>query len=118
LEPHGLHREKFAVNVNKDKIMEVQYLISPDNWSHMRISYSLINMIGDIGGVHGTIVHFFGIFFFSISKFSFTMSIIKNFFLIGTKEKGMFQPPSKKVLFDNNYRIKGVQKYISAQVIS
>jgi hypothetical protein len=88
--------------------MEIQYLISPHEWDHLRISYSLINMIGDIGGVHGTIVHFFGIVFFSISKFSFTLSIIKNFFLIGTKDKNMFKPPGKKVLFDNNTKINGV----------
>ena len=81
--------------------MENMYLISPGEWDHIRISYSLMNLIGDIGGVHGTIIGFFGIFFFSISEFSFNLSLIKKFFLIETKQKHLFKPivinPAKKV---------------------
>jgi len=61
-------------------------------------------LIGDIGGVHGTIIGFFGIVFFSISKFSFTLSLIKNFFLIDTIQTELFK--SKEVKKDK--KLKGV----------
>ena len=58
------------------------YLVSPGEISLLRVSYSLINLIGDIGGVHGTIVGFFGMVFFSIS---YDLYIQSDLWKIGIK---------------------------------
>ena len=78
------------MNENKYKVMENMFLVAPGSMNHLRVSYNLINLLGDIAGVHGTIVGFFGIVFFSISKFCFTLSLIKKFYLIDTKDKKLF----------------------------
>jgi hypothetical protein len=92
--------------------MENMYLVSPGQVRLLRIAYSLIHLLGDIGGVHQTIVGVFGILFFSISKFSFTLSLIKKYFLIETKEKDLFKPKEKNPL----KRTKGVEKYSSRKI--
>jgi hypothetical protein len=66
-------------------------------------------MIGDIGGVYQLGRSFLGIVFFSVSKFSFTLSVIKQLFLIQTKESTLFKPKNQKLLNENsNAKIKGV----------
>ena len=78
----------------------------------MRVSYSFINLIGDIGGVQETMVGFFGIVLFTISKFSFTLALIKKYFLIETKEKELFKTKERKP----NKKLEGVEKYISPEI--
>jgi len=57
-------------------------------------------------------VGFFGIVLFTISKFSFTLALIKKYFLIETKEKELFKTKERKP----NKKLEGVEKYISPEI--
>jgi hypothetical protein len=47
--------------------------------------FSLLDLLGDLGGVTDVVIYFFGIFLFPISQHSFTMRYLQKMFLVRTR---------------------------------
>jgi hypothetical protein len=70
--------------VNPFKLLENKLYLSPERIDHLRITYSFLFLIGDVGGVYQSGKHVFGFFIIVISKYSFTLRFIKQLFLVKT----------------------------------
>jgi len=63
--------------------------------NHTREVYSLLSLIGDIGGVLQVILLAFVSFMNPISKYSFNMKAIQNLYLARSKDPSIFLPRTK-----------------------
>lgn len=52
----------------------------------MRIAYSFLYLIGDVGGIYQSGRAIFGFFLVYIAKYNFILKFIKQLFLIKTKD--------------------------------
>ena len=58
--------------------------------NHERKIYTLIDILGDLGGVVQIIVLFFGVFLNPIAEHSFVMKATKRLFTAKTKDDNLF----------------------------
>ena len=56
----------------------------------MRVTYQIMDLLGDIAGIYELIIGFVGAYMFLISKLSFNIKAIKKMYLVKTNEKGLF----------------------------
>jgi hypothetical protein len=67
---------------DKDVVFKNVYTFDQDNLNFNRISYNLMDVLGDIGGVYQLLVQMFGFFLFRISNHAFKLLAIKNLFFV------------------------------------
>ena len=58
---------------------------------HERVIYSLLDLLGDLGGVTEIVTLIFGIFIYPISNHSYHIAAIKRMFLAKTKDANLFK---------------------------
>ena len=105
----------FQTATNRNKLLENKIYMSPQRLDHLRISYSFLYLIGDVGGVYQSGKHIFGFFLVCISKYSFYYRFIKQLFLIKTNDESIICHDKK---YDRpDHQCKGIQKYLSKRVI-
>lgn len=78
---------------------------------HERKIYTLIELIGEVGGVMEVFMYLFALFLNGISEHSFYMKAIKSIFVVKTKESKIFKKKksiSKTNVFKNNKEAKSV----------
>ena len=61
---------------------------------HERVIYSVLDLLGDLGGVIEIIILAFGIFIFPISRHSFYTAALKRMFMARTKDPKLFKKDS------------------------
>ena len=50
--------------------------------THERKAYTILDFLGDLGGIQDVIIGVFGIFIFPISNFKFYIEVIQKLYLI------------------------------------
>ena len=60
---------------------------------HERSIYTIMDLIGDLGGVHDLIVLFFSFFMSGISEHSFVSKALGILYLVKTTKPDLFQKP-------------------------
>ena len=59
---------------------------------HTRKTYTLLNMIGELGGITKVIMFVFGFFLYPISEHSFTLKALRKLYLAKSKEPILMKP--------------------------
>ena len=85
-------------NLNKNELREAnpnyffhtQVVLEPEQRVHGRGVYSIIDLLGDLGGQIEIYLFVFGVIMFPLSEHSFTLKATKNLFMARTKDKNMF----------------------------
>ena len=67
---------------NPDSVYENIYVFDQNGINNRRVSYNVIDFIGDISGVYDLMIMTLGLFVSSISYHSFTLKAIKKMFLV------------------------------------
>ena len=78
------------------------YGFSGEVIEHERSIYTLMDLIGDLGGVNDLIVLFVSIFMGSISQISFLTKIMGKLYLVKSVENNIFSNPTN--LFKKNLK--------------
>ena len=76
---------------DKGLVFQNVYLFGQHTRQYQRVSYNLLGLIGDIGGVFELFVSVSGILFYSIAEHSFILSAMKKQFLVKTIEPEFFK---------------------------
>jgi hypothetical protein len=58
---------------------------------HVKIVQGLLAFLGDLGGVTELIVLLFGFFIYPISRFSFNIKAMENWFMVRTSDNSLFK---------------------------
>ena len=94
-----------------DNVLEMKFYLYQNGRIHNRIIYSVIDLLGDIGGVFELLTRMVGLLVVSFSTHSFTLSAIKKLFLVKTTNNNLFEQKKTSKDFKN----KGMQKYINPE---
>lgn len=70
--------------------------LNQENIKHMRKIYSLIDLLGDLGGITEVVMLGFGFFLYSVSQHSFYLKAAKRLFLARTKNEKVFKRFQKR----------------------
>ena len=69
---------------------------------HNRRVYSLLDFLGDIGGVVEVLAAMFGFFLYPLAEFMFILDATKHIFLARTSDASLFLPRSdQKVIVED-----------------
>lgn len=110
------HSHKLFPNSNNPgALFEAEFVLDQEATNHIRIAYSLMDVLGDIAGLFELFVTIFGIIFLSISKHSMTLNTIKKLFMVKTADKQLFNQKNKDLLKDKG--AKGIKKYIRSSFV-
>ena len=71
---------------NPTNVFENIFVFDQNGINNKRVSYNIIDFIGDISGVYDLMIMTFGFFINSISYHSFTLKAIKKLFLVKTDD--------------------------------
>ena len=82
--------KSYAPKMNKGLLFQNIYVFDQHSWQYKRVSYNVLDLIGDIGGVFELFVTICGILFNSIAEHSFVLSAMKKIFLVKTSEPEVF----------------------------
>jgi len=72
------------------------YALDDTRIEHVREVYTFYNLLGDLGGIQGLIVGFWGFFLFSWSEFTFTIKALQKLYLVRSKDATFIQTNSHK----------------------
>ena len=70
-----------------DLVFSANVLIERKAMMHIRQCYSLLDMLGDLGGATEVILIIFGVIFYPINEFSFWVKAIQKFFYVKSSKK-------------------------------
>ena len=107
---------------NPNSVYENIYVFDQNGINNRRVSYNLIDFIGDISGVYDLMIMTLGIFVNSIAYHSFTLKAIKKMFLVKTDDFHLLDEKKRCREKDNcekcerKIKLKGIAKYLSPQV--
>lgn len=89
-------------------------MFEPYSREHLRLSYSLFDLIGDLGGVFQLLTDFVGVLFLSIAHHSFILSAMEKLFFVKTADGQIFE--EKTYEGRDDIRWTGVMKYLNHSV--
>ena len=112
--------KSYAPKGNKGLLFQNIYIFDQHSVQYKRVSYNVLDLIGDIGGVFELFVSLCGILFNSIAEHSFVLSAMKKIFLIKTSEPEAFEfkedkesaPRRNTTSIQAEAQIRGIQKYL------
>ena len=96
--------------LNPTSVLKHELFLSQYEMTNQRIVYSLMDYLGDMGGIYELVVRALGVFIFSISNHSFIVSSMKRMFLVKTENNKMFK---ERRVDDECQGSMGVGKYLS-----
>ena len=64
---------------------------------HTRKTYTLLNMIGELGGITKVIMFVFGFFLYPISEHSFTLKALKKLYLAKSNDPILMKSKKDKI---------------------
>jgi hypothetical protein len=73
-----------------DSLFKFTLSLSTASIENSREIYSLLDLLGDLGGVTDVLIFIIGIFIFPISQHSFTMRYLQKMFLVRTSQSNLF----------------------------
>ena len=82
---------------------------------HERSVYSLMDLVGDIGGVLGVFVSIIGMFVGPISDHSFLINMISNLFLAQTSRSDLFKTDEKPTKRKRKHKNKETKQEINTE---
>ena len=91
---------------NPRSVFENIFVFDQIGINNKRVSYNIIDFIGDISGVYDLMIMTFGVFINSISYHSFTLKAIKKLFLVKTNDFHLLDEKKKK--YGKNGKKKGI----------
>ena len=85
--------------------MQTRLFLMPEQVSHKRRIYAVLDLMGDLGGVLELILLVLGLLLLPISEHSFYIETIKTLFFARTKDPDLF--------IEHDYDENRLQKYLS-----
>ena len=67
---------------------------------HTRSTYSILNLISELGGISKVIMFVFGFFLYPIAEHSFTLKALKKLYLAKSKDPILMKTSKKIKKFD------------------
>jgi len=74
----------FADNYEPNLIFQSIYTMDQVSIHFERITYNIMDILSDIGGVYQVFLSMFGFIFYSISKQAYTLKLIEKLFFVKT----------------------------------
>ena len=79
-----------------DEIFTSTYMLDNTKVGHFREVYTFYDLMGDLGGIQGLIVSFWGFFLFAWSEFSFNIKALQSLYLVKSKDHTFIYQNNKK----------------------
>jgi hypothetical protein len=76
--------------LSPDLVFSLNFYLDDEMTLHYRQTYSLFDLLGDLGGASRVILICFGKIFYPISEFSFWMKAIQKLYIVKTSDKKLF----------------------------
>jgi hypothetical protein len=74
------------IPLSKGALFQTVIFLDSSMRVHTRKTYTLLNMIGELGGITKVIMFVFGFFLYPISEHSFTLKALRKLYLAKSKE--------------------------------
>ena len=94
------------IKKNPRNFLEISFELAPSVHIHKREVYNMISLVGDLGGALEIFTLIIGLVVKSVSKYSFNMKFLQNFYMAKTSASSlsfMNGKKKKKPLDDSNY---------------